>query len=564
MAPGVSRRAWLARQTALWGAASPRWRWGLDAPRRVTRGGHGPSVGTTAERVDPGPMQVLALRAVEAARSAGATYADARLTREVMHVFDMQGVGGRVFQVREEIGVGVRALVDGAWGFASSFYWDPDAVVRMARDAVAQAKDNATGAAGTVELGQVPVVTGRWETPIGIDPFTIPIEEKFAAFVEWKVCAERAGCPIEGGGSYNTLTFIRQERVLATSEGTLVTQTLHRSGGDIRCTLGGHRGLEAFLPCDTPAGQGWERFAQIPAQVDAMHDALQAQAAIEDRGRPVDAGRTTVVCDGATMAALLGCTLGIATQLDRALGYEANAGGTSFLDDPLAMVGHLPLASPLVTVTANRTAPTQLATVQWDDEGVVPQPFTLVKDGVLVDFQTTREQAAWLAPYYQSHDWPVHSNGCAAAQDANCIPMQMLPNLSLEPSASAIGLEDLVKDVETGLLIENGFAGCDFQARTGRLWVPDRDWVGVNMRKITKGVVGERLHGGSILFATRDLWTHVVAVGGETTVGGQAYSDWIESGSSNSPPDKGEPAQATPFSVRAAAATITNQPVTTA
>ena len=135
------------------------------------------------------------------------------------------------------------------------------------------------------------------------------------------------------------------------------------------------------------------------------------------------------------------------------------------------MVGSLQVATSLITLTANRSAPTQLATVKWDDEGVEPDVcFTLIQDGVLTDFQTTREQAGWLAPYYQRRGQSVHSHGCAGAENAHYITMQHPPNLSLSPNASAIRREDLVADVVDGILIEGGIAfSIDSQARNGLL-----------------------------------------------------------------------------------------------
>jgi TldD protein len=527
----VTRREWLVSQVALLATQSLRPYWDSRAP-------------LVGECLVPGILEALALLAVEAAHAAGAVYADARLTRVVVHYYNMRGHGGFSGET-EEVGIGVRALVGGAWGFAASPFWTRESVTRLAQDAVAQAKTNARWSTRVVELGTIPVVTGTWATPVRIDPFAIPIEEKLDAIGYWKDCATRAGCPIPENGGLNGLTFAREERVLATSEGSLVTQTLYNYGGQIYCQVPGVG--SGFVGGLTPRGEGWERVldAQIPEQLTTLKEKIQAQAALQRTARPSEVGRYTLVCDGATMAALVEQTLGVATQLDRALGYEANAGGTSIIDDPLAMVGHLQVASPHVTVTANRTAPTQLATVAWDDDGVVPEPFPLVQDGVLVDFQTTREQAAWLAPYYQRQGKPGRSHGCAAAQDAHYISLQHMPNLALAPSPTARSLEALVADVPEGILLEGGVVECDFQARTGLLQGA--------MRTITHGKLGPPLTGGAVQFETLPLWHNVIAVGGAQTEGGT--DRWIDGFNLY----KGEPPQRTSHSVRAVAATITNQ-----
>jgi TldD protein len=306
---------------------------------------------------------------------------------------------------------------------------------------------------------------------------------------------------------------------------------------------------------------GWEVFldAQIPEQFSSGQIREELAQKVLLQSKPSTVGKYTLVCDGATIARILENTIGVATQLDRALGYEANAGGTSFLDDPLTMVGQFQVASPLVTVTANRSAPQELATVKWDVEGVVPEPFPIVKEGVLVDFQTTREQAAWLAPCYQSHNLPVHSHGCAAAENAHVTPLQQMPNLALEPSPSAVGLEELVADVKDGILIEDGIVGeVDFQARTGLL--------SGAMREIKNGKVGNGLQGGVVLYTSQDLWKAIQAIGGTATqavVGSSAFANFMDNDFGqiyiNRANWKGQPSQLTSHSVRAVAATISNQ-----
>jgi TldD protein len=309
----------------------------------------------------------------------------------------------------------------------------------------------------------------------------------------------------------------------------------------------------------SPAGKGWEQMldADIPGQLRAIPERVDAQVASMANPKAAQVGRYTLVCDGATMAALTERTLGMATQIDRALGYEANASGTSFLNEPLAMLGSLQLTSPLVTVTANRSAPGQLATVKWDTEGVEPDDFTLIHDGVLVDYQTTREQAAWLAPYYQKARRPVRSHGCAAVQNALSVPMQHMPNLALAAARTDVTTDDLVANIKEGVLVTHGETKADFQARTGTL-------TGI-MHEIKNGRVGRPLQGGAVIYDTIDFWKHVIAVGGTSTQaviasttypGTPLYDRW-----SGRYPAKGEPPQRTSTSIQGVAATVTNQAI---
>lgn len=502
-------------------------------------------------RFDPEPLEMLTQRAVDAARTAGAQYADARFTRTTSELFNWTGdLTAATFA--HTVGLGVRVLIDGYWGFAASPRWTTDDAVQIAQRAVSLAKEGAKGPARSVELGKISPVTGRWTTPIRIEPFTqISIEEKLDFIRYVRACASRVGVEFDLGGASSVLQLVRQERVLATSDGSLVSQTLYESGGGIACAVSrgdsGRDHIPLIIRDIAYAGKGWELFqdAKLPEQF-----APRREEAIE-RYRagnvPVTLGRYTVVCDGATMASIVDKTLGVATQLDRALGYEANAEGTSFITDPLAMVGNLPIAVPGVTLTANRSAPAQLATVQWDDEGVVPQVVPLIQNGVLVDFQTTREQAAWLAPYYHHVGKPVQSHGYAAAQDAHYLTIQHPPNLEMAPSASATTLADLVASVPNGLLLEGGVAWqMDAQARNGLLTGP--------MRKITNGRLGPSVQGGALSINTQQLWKHIRAIGGSMTVGlFAAEADWSSA-------RKGQPKQRiASHTVRAPAAILTEQ-----
>lgn len=247
-----------------------------------------------------------------------------------------------------------------------------------------------------------------------------------------------------------------------------------------------------------------------------------------------------MVFSAGAMATLLQGTLGPATELDRALGYEANAQGTSYLGpDPLSLLG-TSIASPLVTLTANRSDPLALATIQWDDEGVVPEDFAIVDGGVLVDYQTTREQAAWLAPWYQRQGKPVRSHGCAMAPTALDATMQHTSNLVLHPGTREDDLEELVSGLEAGFLVESVDVDMDFQYLNGLALMG-------TVTEVRKGKRVARLGGtAALVLRTPDLWKNVVALGGARSQRrfGTGYSA------------KGEPRQETAYSIMAVPARV--------
>lgn len=511
----------------------------------------------TSALADTTAWQMLAQHGVDAAREAGASYADVRITRTVTHLYRFQSPPGNYFGGDYEFtGVGVRAFFQGYWGFAASPRLDLDTTVRLAREAVAQAKSNAMGSPRSADPGAYPPARGEWATPMRIDAFSIPLEEKNDHITSWIDFSERIGTPIYREGSH--LMFGRQERVVATSDGSAFVQRTYETGGKIEC----HRPsatLRVALDGLEHRGAGWELIldAKIPDQLAHVHERI-AEAEQRSVGqRPVTVGRYPIVCDGATMAVLADQTLGLATQLDRALGYEANASGTSFITNPLEAVGQFQVASPLITLTANRSAARQLATVRWDDEGVEPRNTTLVKNGVLQDFQTTRDQTGWLEPYYKKMGHSARSNGYAASEHALKCTMQLSPNLALSPSAENVTLTDLMSSVSEGILLTEGTIETDFQARNGLLMG--------TMRRIRNGRVGPELSGGAVLFNALDLWQHLMAVAGAGTAHMVSWSQYpLGSAFSRygyTQNIKGQPQQITGHSVTAPAALLAPQAV---
>ena len=440
--------------------------------------------------------------------------------------------------------VGVRALWNGYWGFAASPYWELDEMDRLAQDAVSQAKTYALGTPRTVSWEPIPVVTGSWSTPVKHDPFTIPIEEKVEFAASWEELARQFDRRLV---SVMQMNFQRQERAVATTDGAYFTQTLYQSGGGFTLTLRPNRGDLARIAQTNAqglhtAGAGWELMleATIPDQLPQMLQELEEQL----RGypkHPGDIGRYDLVLDAATMANLVDRTIGVATQLDRALGYEANASGTSYLGPHVDQFLGTAVASPVVNVTANRSLSRGLSTVQWDDEGVTPEQFTLVRDGVLVDYQSTREQAAWLSSWYQKQGTPVRSHGCAGADSALSVTMQHMPNIVLEPSKTSTTFNDLVAGTKKGLAIIGGAAETNLTGSEGEIAFFHR------CREIVDGKLGQDVTGLVPIFNSKDFWKHVVAVGGEGSA--------VQVPSSET---KGEPDQRTLHTVRAVPAKVTN------
>jgi TldD protein len=196
--------------------------------------------------------------------------------------------------------------------------------------------------------------------------------------------------------------------------------------------------------------------------------------------------------------------------------------------------------------------PGGLATVQWDDEGVIPEKATLVKNGILTDYQTTREGAARLASYYEKAGQPVHSHGFAASESAFHLTLQQRPNLTLESGQKEVMMADLIKDVKKGVAIYRGGVATDFQGKNGL-------GAGAVTREIVNGRLGARIVGGGFLFNSTELWKKLTAIGGPnsasvTDVIGSRGGLWL-----NAPHDvKGQPTQVMSYSVQAVPSLFTD------
>jgi TldD protein len=414
--------------------------------------------GADAPRAGDPALRELAARAIDAARSAGATYADVRFTRSQHEVLTCDGSGAAMPVAIDDFAVGVRALVDGYWGFVASPVWTSDEAERLGREAAAQARVNTWGKTRTVRLDLTPAgASGEWVMPVKRDPFTVPIEEK----IDYVTAVMQAAGEFPLTNMAVQIVFARQEKTFASSDGAVLTQTLYNSlaeswidvvvGTDVSFT---HFGMvsPSFV---TATGVGYEILEDV--DLIALLPSLHEKALFAARGQtPVDVGRYDVVLSAPVTAQLVDQTIGATTELDRALGLEWNATGGSYLAPPHDILGRYRLGTPALTVTANRSEPGGVATVRWDDDGVTPDQFTLVQDGIVQDYQTTREQVAWLDEWYRSTRRPSRSHGCANSASAAFCPLQARPNLVMAPGRAEATFEDLVADTPRGLAIEAG------------------------------------------------------------------------------------------------------------
>lgn len=453
-------------------------------------------------------LKMLVDAGLNSALSSGASYADVRLT----HTFALNFPGANIYE-SESITIGVRALVDGFWGFASSPIWNLDEASRLGRDATAQAKSGGTGKPRIMSLAPLAsVASGHWTMPVQEDPFQIDRAEisDFLSGLRDYIRGLKDVSPNVGSQG----SFVRQEKAFGSSDGAFCTQRIYRSEGVVAFVVKSPTmSLRIELDCLTPVGAGFELFRGQPLREICV---WEHERAIEDFKlplHPVDPGRFNMVLNARDVAKLISMTVGASTELDRALGYEANAGGTSFITDPGNMVGELKLGNSALHVTGNRSSRGSVATVQWDDDGVLPRDFTLVDNGILRGMQTDREGASWLAGNTAAVQQGSQSLGCASAPEAGFSPLTHSANLVLSPGENNLDSEGLIEGMGDGIAMRSVAFDLDFQRISG-----------LGMCGLPTGRVYEIKNGKKIalipsigiLFRTDELWKAIVEKGGKS------------------------------------------------
>lgn len=477
---------------------------------------------------DPDPaLRALANRALDAARAAGASYADVRVTCQWERGF----AGSRPSSMSALYGIGVRALANGYWGFAGTPQLRASDAVRCGHDAASMAIGAAAvGARRPVDWHPVSAaVNGRWSTEVTIDPLQVELNEISAWQSAESSYATRAVGTIGHGARVVVLapSQRRIDAVFASTEGASWQQTFFDAWvfGDAS-----YRFAETEDPTATSsdlvytatdvlmprlsATRGWENVAAFPVADAAVRTVTRTYEDLSLPVRPVEIGRFPVVCDWHTMGSLVATTLGRATELDRAMGYEVNATGSSYLGPkPEDFLG-TKVAASSVTVTADRSTPGAYATVGWDDEGIAPRTVTLVRNGELVAYQTTRESAGWLAT-------PGASCGFLGASDLSAVnlPIAHQPNLTLAPAASEASLDDLVRSMSRGYLVcEGRVAQVDHQALNGIVTAR-------RVYEIRDGKRVARVANAGLSFRSPQLWGSVAGLGGPTSARWSTASD---------------------------------------
>ncbi|MFD5737319.1 TldD/PmbA family protein [Streptomyces sioyaensis] len=460
------------------------------------------------------PLRALADAALARARALGADHADFRLERIRSAAWRLRDARTSGTSDTTDLGYAVRVVHGGAWGFASGVDLTMDAAARVAAQAVAMAKLSAkviraAGSDERVELAAEPVHPDRtWISSYDINPFDVPDAEKTGLLADWSARLLAAEGVSHADAS---LLTVQENKFYADTAGTSTTQQRVRLHPQLTAVAvdpvsGDFDSMRTLAP---PVGRGWEYLTGDHYDWDGELARIPEHLA-EKMGAPgVEAGTYDLVVDPSNLWLTIHESIGHATELDRALGYEAAYAGTSFAT--FDQLGKLAYGSALMNVTGDRTAEHGLATIGYDDEGVAAQSWDLIKDGTLVGYQLDR-RIAQLTGFSRS-------NGCAYADSPDHVPVQRMANVSLQPAPDGPSTEDLISGVERGIYV-----------------VGDRSW-SIDMQRynfqftqqrayaIRNGQLAGQLRDVAYQATTTDFWGSMTAVGGpQTYVLGGAFN----------------------------------------
>lgn len=460
------------------------------------------------------PLRALADAALARARALGAEHADFRFERVRSASWRLRDAKPSGSSDTTDLGYAVRVVHGGTWGFASGVDLTMDAAAKVASQAVAMAKLSAqvikaAGADERVELADEPVHADRtWISSYEIDPFAVPDEQKTALLAEWsnRLLTSAGVTHVDA-----SLLTVHENKFYADTAGTVTTQQrvrLHPSltAVSVDESSGEFDSMRTIAP---PVGRGWEYLTGTGWDWDDELERMPELLAEKMRAPSVDPGLYDLVVDPSNLWLTIHESIGHATELDRALGYEAAYAGTSFAT--FDQLGTLRYGSDLMNVTGDRTAEHGLATIGYDDEGVEGQSWDLVKDGTLVGYQLDRRIARLTGL--------GRSNGCAFADSPGHVPVQRMANVSLRPDPAGMSTEDLIGSVDRGIYV-----------------VGDRSWsidmqrynfqfTGQRFFRIENGRITGQLRDVAYQATTTDFWGSMAAVGGpQTYVLGGAFN----------------------------------------
>ena len=470
------------------------------------------------------PLRELAEAALAKARELGVDHADLRSERireQSIRLRDAELDGANE---SVDSGLAVRVVHRGTWGFAAGTVQTPEAAVRLVEQAVRVAEVSAPVNTEPVVLAPEPSHGEReWISAYEVDPFEVPDDEKITLLGEWsrRLLAHDAVAHVDA-----FVMAVKENKFYADTNGTVTTQQRVRMHAALEAVAidEANGAFETMRTLAPPVGRGWEFLRGVGWDWDAELAALPGLLAEKLAAPSIEAGEYDLVIAPSNLWLTIHESIGHATELDRALGYEAAYAGTSFAT--LDKLDTLKYGSPVMHVTGDRTVQHGLSTVGFDDEGVQTQQWDLVAGGILKGYQLDR-RIAQLKGLNGGR-----SNGCGFADSPGHAPIQRMANVSLQPAADGPSTAELIARVRNGLFIEGDKSWSIDMQRYNFQFTGQRAYL------IRDGKLAGQVKDFAYQATTTDFWGSMEAVGGpETYVLGGAFNC-----------GKGQPGQVAPVS----------------
>ena len=472
------------------------------------------------------PLSALADAALTRAADLGCTHADVRIERIRESFRSYRDADLSTSQDSEVLGLSVRVLHEGVWGFAAGITLTADAAARLADRAVATALVSQPLTPVRIELADEPVYADEtWASAYELNPFDVPEADRHGRMLE---LIDRLLAADAVSHTTADLAFVQENKFFANLAGSTIIQQRVRILPHFTAVNVSDGGFSTMRTLAAPAGRGWEYLIGTGWDFDAEIAELPELLAEHVAAPSVDAGRYDLVVDPTNLWLTIHESIAHATELDRALGYEAAYAGTSFAT--VDQLGILQYGSEPMFVTGDRITEHGLSTIGWDDEGVAQQEFEIISGGILVGYQLDRQMAA-----LRGLD---RSNGCAFADSPGHIPLQRMPNVSLRPDPSGPGIDELISSVDHGIYVlgDNSWS-IDMQRYNFQ-------FTGQRFFAVEDGRLAGQLRDVAYQATTTDFWRSLAAVGGPQT--------YYLGGAFNC--GKGQPGQVAPVSHGAPAA----------
>ena len=424
----------------------------------------------------------------------GVDYADARWVEQQHEELVVQNLQLQHVSLSTTEGISIRVLTRGAWGHASSCQFDPVSLKHTAEKAIEMAKAVAGSSQGKAKFPSGPPAKGRYETPMGVDPFGVEMQKKLD-YLMWTTQVLKDHSHIKTATAM--LEFFRTDKLFCSTEGSLVEQRITESGGTIEAVAGlDHETQKRSFPssngsCLAQAGYEYVKGLDFVGEADRV----RKEAVALLRAKECPSGIRTVILLPDQLILQLHESCGHPAELDRALGMELSFAGGSFLTPDL--LGKFRYGSKRVNITADATTPSGCGTFAYDDEGVPARRVPIIREGLFVDYLSSRESAAAIGR---------SSSGAMRADGWNSVPIVRMTNVNLEPGQGT--LREMIEDTKKGILMATNKSWSIDDKRLNFQFGTEIAW------EIQNGKIGQVLKNPVYTGITPEFWGSCSAIAG--------------------------------------------------